>query len=94
MTEEKALYDYVLYNNKVVEQRLINTQPYEIQTKVGAEVDSKGRVKPSCEIKITRRLESDDELVTLIEADISRGVEECVLAIKEVLKRSEQEAAP
>jgi len=89
MTEEKALYDYVLYNNKVVEQRLINTQPYEIQTKVGAEVDSKGRVKPSCEIKITRRLESDEELVTLIKADISRGVEECVQAINQVIKKAQ-----
>ncbi len=70
-----------------IEQRIINAQPYEISTKVGAEMDRKGQLKPNAEVKITRRLESDKEISELIHADLSRGVEECMLSINEILKR-------
>lgn len=68
-------------------QIITHAEPYEITTKVGAEVDSKGYTKPSAEVKITRFLEKGSEITELIHADISRGVEECMVAINEVHKR-------
>jgi|GEM_PF-2690671 len=69
------------------ETRIIYTQGYEISTKVGAEVDSKGNIKPNAQITISRKLENSDEIRELIHADVSRGVEEVMLAIDEMLKR-------
>lgn len=72
------------------EQLITYTQAYEISTKVGAEVDSKGNVKPHAQVQITRRLESGDQISELIEADVSRGVEETMEAINRILERSGQ----
>jgi hypothetical protein len=44
-------------------------------------------VKPGARVEITRRLEDGEAIVDLIEADISRGVDEVTAAIKEVLRR-------
>ena len=74
-----------------MEQQLITyTQRYEISTKVGAEVDSKGNIKPHVQVSITRRLESGDQISELIEADVSRGVEETMEAINRVLRGGQQ----
>ena len=74
-----------------MEQQLITyTQAYEISTKVGAEVDSKGNVKPHAQVSITRRLESGDQISELIEADIYRGIEETMEAINRVLRGGQQ----
>ncbi|TGC11574.1 hypothetical protein [Methanolobus halotolerans] len=72
------------------ETRIAYTQAYEIFTKVGAEVDSKGNIKPNAQISICRRLESGDEIKELIHADISRGIEEVMIAIHDILKRGAQ----
>lgn len=61
------------------------TQAYEIRTKVGAEVDSKGNIKPSAQVEITRKLESGAEVYELIHADMERGLEEVQAAIRAVL---------
>ncbi|WP_319507175.1 hypothetical protein [uncultured Methanolobus sp.] len=66
--------------------RIIYTQGYEISTKIGAEIDSKGNIKPNAQITISRKLEQDDQIRELIHADVSRGVEEVMLAIDEILK--------
>lgn len=88
-TEYKDGYEDGFVRGKTItEQHNINTQPYEIYTKVGAETDSKGFVKPNAEVRITRRLEDADEISQLIHADLSRGVDECMQAINEVLKRA------
>lgn len=65
-------------------------QPYEIQTKVGVEIDSKGQTKPNAEVKITRRhgVESHQAISDIIKADLTKGVDECMAAINEVLKRA------
>jgi hypothetical protein len=70
------------------ETRFTYTQGYAISTRVSADVDSKGNVKPGARVEITRRLEDGEAIVDLIEADISRGVDEVTAAIKEVLRRS------
>ena len=75
-------------NTKKEEKNVTYTQAYEISTKVGAEVDSKGNVKPHAQVQITRRLESGDEIAELIHADISRGIEESMDAIREIQKRA------
>ncbi|TGC07408.1 hypothetical protein [Methanolobus halotolerans] len=72
------------------ETRIIYTQGYDISTKIGAEVDSKGNIKPNAQITISRRLENGDEIRELIHADVSRGVEEVVNAIDDILKRGVQ----
>lgn len=70
------------------ETRFTYTQAYQISTRVSADVDSKGNVKPGARVEITRRLENSDDIVDLIEADIDRGVEEVTEAIQEVLRRT------
>ncbi|MDP2215767.1 MAG: hypothetical protein Q8J68_00525 [Methanolobus sp.] len=72
------------------ETRIVYTQGYEISTKIGAEIDSKGNIKPNAQVTISRRLESGDEIRELIHADVSRGVEEVMTAINEILKRGAQ----
>lgn len=66
-------------------EHIIYTQVYEIRTKVGAEVDSKGNIKPSAQVEITRKLESGAEIYELIHADMERGLEEVQAAIRAVL---------
>ena len=91
MSEEDVEYherDIERMNTKRELKNVTYTQAYEISTKVGAEVDSKGNIKPNAQVQITRRLESGDEIAELIHADISRGVEECMIAIREVLAKA------
>lgn len=72
-------------------EEIAYTQPYEISTKVSAEVDSKGNVKPSAQITISRKLEDENDITELIHADISRGVEEVTRAIDEILAKKDGE---
>lgn len=72
------------------EKFITYTQTYEIRTKVGAEVDSKGNIKPAAQVEITRKLENGEEVYDLIHADMQRGLEEVQAAITEVLNRSGQ----
>jgi hypothetical protein len=72
------------------ERKITYTQIYDIRTKVGAEVDSKGNIKPSAQVEITRKLENGEEIYELIHADMERGLEEVQAAINEVLKRGGQ----
>jgi hypothetical protein len=72
------------------EQSITYTQTYEIRTKVGAEIDSKGNIKPAAQVEITRKLENGEEVYELIHADMARGLEEVQAAISEVLKRGGQ----
>jgi hypothetical protein len=72
------------------EQRITYTQTYEIRTKVGAEIDSKGNIKPAAQVEITRKLDNGEEVYELIHADMARGLEEVQAAINEVLKRGGQ----
>lgn len=64
------------------------TQAYEIRTKVGADVDSKGNVKPSAQVEISRKLENGEYITSLIHADMKHGLEEAMYAIDKVLQRS------
>lgn len=70
------------------EKHITYTQTYDIRTKVGAEVDSKGNIKPSAQVEITRKLESGEDIYTLIHADMTRGLEEVQAAINEVLQKA------
>ena len=72
------------------ETRIVYTQAYEISTKIGAEIDSKGNIKPNAQVTISRKLENGDDIRELIHADVSRGVEEVMDAIDEILKRGAQ----
>jgi len=67
------------------------SQPYECSTKIGAEVDSKGNIKPNAQVTITRKFEGEGEIVDCIHADVSRGVEEVTEAIKEVIRNYQEE---
>ncbi|WP_292469577.1 hypothetical protein, partial [Methanolobus sp.] len=57
------------------ERKITFTQIYDIRTKVGAEVDSKGNIKPSAQVEITRKLENGEDIYELIHADMERGLE-------------------
>ena len=72
------------------EQSISYTQTYEIRTKVGAEVDSKGNIKPAAQVEITRKLEDGEDIYTLIHADMARGLEEVQTAINAVLQAGGQ----
>jgi len=63
------------------------SQPYECSTKIGAEVDSKGNIKPTAQVTISRKFEDGNEIVDCIHADVSRGIEEVTEAITEILEK-------
>lgn len=89
MSEQKE-YDAIEDLNLIQDWSVVSQdyiQPYECSTKVGAEVDSKGNIKPNAQVTITRKFEDGNEMVDCIHADVSRGVEEVTNAIKEVLER-------
>lgn len=68
-------------------QEITYVQAYEISTRVEAKEDSKGVVHPSVRVAITRRLESGNDITSLIQADIDRGVEETMNAVEEIHRR-------
>lgn len=70
------------------EQRISHAQPYEIETDIGVKYSAKGECQPEGSVKITRKLESDNQISDLIKADWSRGVEEVMAAIAEIKKRN------
>jgi hypothetical protein len=72
------------------EKFITYTQTYDIRTKVGAEVDSKGNIKPAAQVEITRKLVDGEEVYDLVHADMQRGLEEVQQAIQEVLSRGGQ----
>ena len=72
------------------EKFITYTQTYDIRTKVGAEVDSKGNIKPAAQVEITRKLVDGDEVYELIHADMERGLEEVQEAIRKVLQAGGQ----
>lgn len=66
---------------------IIQGHPYEISTTVANKTNAKGDFQPEAKIKITRHLETGDEIDLLIRADISRGVEETMQAINKIHAR-------
>lgn len=62
-------------------QTITYAEPIEVSTKVGAEVDSKGNVKPHAEITIKRKLESDCDVFAIISDDIR----ECMDKVQQVV---------
>ena len=62
-------------------QTITYAEPIEISTKVGADVDSKGNVKPHAEVTIRRKLESDCDVFEIISDDIH----ECMKQVQQTV---------
>lgn len=77
----------VVFKEGSAQQNITYTQAYDISTRVSADVDSKGMIKPSARVEISRRLESGDQITELIHADIERGVEEVMAGIEGIRKK-------
>jgi hypothetical protein len=90
LKKEKEKHTQALGAHNTTTVRHTNTQPYETRVKTGIDVDSKGNLKPSCEITITRRLENGDQITELIQADIQRGIDETMHAVQDMLQRGKQ----
>lgn len=59
-------------------------QPIKIITSVGAEVDSKGLIKPNCKFVIERSLTPDDDEFDFMETDFEALVEKVKMTIAEL----------
>ena len=70
-------------------QTITYAEPIEISTKVGAEVDSKGNVKPHAEVVIKRKLESDCDVFVIISEDIRECIDRVKQAVDEMLGSDE-----
>lgn len=70
-------------------QTITYAEPIEISTKVGAEVDSKGNVKPHAEVVIKRKLESDCDVFVIISEDIRECIDRVQQAVGEMLGSDE-----
>ncbi|WMW22765.1 hypothetical protein RE476_02785 [Methanolobus mangrovi] len=66
-------------------QTITYAEPIEISTKVGADVDSKGNVKPHAEITIKRKLESDCDVFAIISDDVRECVDKVQQTVYEML---------
>ncbi len=56
-------------------------QPVEITTSVGAEVDSKGQLKPNCKFTIKRNITTDDDEFEIMENDFESLIERVKMTI-------------
>lgn len=56
-------------------------QPVEITTSVGAEVDSKGQLKPNCKFTIRRNITTDDDEFEIMENDFESLIERVKMTI-------------
>ncbi len=56
-------------------------QPVKIITSVGAEVDSKGQLKPNCKFTIERSITTDDDEFEIMENDFESLIERVKMAI-------------
>jgi len=61
-------------------------QPHEVRTKVGAEVDSKGRVKPYAEIMVIQKLTDNTTIKQTILENIAFELAEVKKAINQMLE--------
>lgn len=59
-------------------------QPIKIITSVGAEVDSKGLIKPNCKFVIERSLTPDDDEFDFMETDFEALIEKVKMTIAEL----------
>lgn len=66
-------------------QNITYAEPIEISTKVGADVDSKGNVKPHAEISIKRKLESDCDVFAIISDDVRECMDKVQQTVYEML---------
>jgi hypothetical protein len=58
-------------------------QPVKITTSVGAEIDSKGQLKPNCKFTIERNITADDDEYEIMETDFDALIEK----VKETIFR-------
>ena len=70
-------------------QTITYAEPIEISTKVGAEVDSKGNVKPHAEVVIKRKLESDCDVFVIISDDIRECMDKVQQVVHEMMSGDE-----
>lgn len=56
-------------------------QPVKITTSVGAEVDSKGQIKPNCKFTIERSITTDDDEFEIMGCDLESLIERVKMAI-------------
>ena len=70
-------------------QTITYAEPIEISTKVGADVDSKGNVKPHAEITIRRKLEYDCDAFAIISDDVRECMDKVQQAVYEMLGSDE-----
>jgi len=57
-------------------------QPVKITTAVGAEVDSKGQLKPNCKFTIERSITTDDDEFEIMENDFESLIERVKMTIE------------
>ncbi len=80
--EEDGEYEDDIPISKVITEI---AQPVKIITSVGAEVDSKGQLKPNCKFTIERSITSDDDEFEIMENDFKsliKRVKMTIVAIK------------
>lgn len=63
-------------------QLIVHAEPYEITTDTSCKFTASGVPQPEASVKITRHLENGDTISDLIHADLERGVEEVMIAVK------------
>jgi hypothetical protein len=59
-------------------------QPIKITTSVGAEIDSKGQLKPNCKFTIERNITQDDDEFEIMENDFDAPIEKVKMTIAEL----------
>lgn len=67
-----------------------HAEPYEIMTDTTCKYSAKGEPQPEATVRITRRLQDDYMIVDLIHADLKRGVEEVMIAVKDMFKKHQE----
>lgn len=64
-----------------------HAEPYEISTDATCKYSAKGEPQPEATVKIVRHLQDGSSVCDFISADLQMGVEEVMIAVKEMFKK-------
>jgi len=67
-------------------QRIIYQQPFETDVKIINKVNAKGELNPEVEIKIIRKYENSESIISIIDSDLKSLVEKSKEALNSLLK--------
>lgn len=72
-------------------QVIIHSEPYETHSEISIKYSAKGEPQPEATVKIIRHLPEGDLVCDFIRADLTRGVDEVMIAVKAMFQKHQEQ---